>query len=106
LQLIAIHLITLHNIMEYMQIAIIQTQAADCENEYLCHSQNFRPRLYSEMPLLQALNPTMQCVYVCVCMRLHVKLVCESVYVMPAYMRVCFVRLIPPLVWYPRCRSW
>ena len=29
LQLIAIHLITLHNILEYMQIAIIQTEAAD-----------------------------------------------------------------------------
>lgn len=29
LQLIAIHLITLHNILEYMQIAIIKTEAAD-----------------------------------------------------------------------------
>jgi hypothetical protein len=32
LQLIAIHLITLHNILEYMQIAIIQTEGADFEN--------------------------------------------------------------------------
>ena len=32
LQLIAIHLITLHNILEYLQIAIVQTEAADCEN--------------------------------------------------------------------------
>ena len=32
LQLIAIHLIILHNFLEYMQIAIIQTEAADCEN--------------------------------------------------------------------------
>ena len=39
LQSIAIHLITLHNILEYMQIAIIQTEAAECENSYLCHSQ-------------------------------------------------------------------
>jgi hypothetical protein len=29
LQLIAFHLITIHNIQEYMQIAIIQTEAAD-----------------------------------------------------------------------------
>ena len=29
LQLTAIHLITLHNILEYMQIAIIQTEASD-----------------------------------------------------------------------------
>ena len=29
LQLIAIHLITLHNILEYMQIAILKTEAAD-----------------------------------------------------------------------------
>ena len=29
LQLIAIHLITLHNILEYMQTGIIQTEAAD-----------------------------------------------------------------------------
>jgi predicted metal-dependent RNase len=27
-----LHLITLHNILEYMQIAIIQTDAADFEN--------------------------------------------------------------------------
>ena len=41
-----IHLITRHNILEYMQIAIIQTQAADFENSYLGHSQNIWPRLY------------------------------------------------------------
>ena len=29
MQLIAIHLITLHNILEYVQIAIIQPEAAD-----------------------------------------------------------------------------
>ena len=32
LQLIAIHLNTLYNILEYMQIAIIQTEAANFEN--------------------------------------------------------------------------
>jgi hypothetical protein len=49
LQLIAIHLITLHNILEHMQIAIIQTEAADFNiiNYYLCHSQNLWPRLYT-----------------------------------------------------------
>jgi hypothetical protein len=36
LQLIAIHLITLHNILEYMQIAIIQTEAADFVKMYIC----------------------------------------------------------------------
>ncbi|PIO27350.1 hypothetical protein AB205_0107260 [Aquarana catesbeiana] len=38
----AIHLI---NILEYVQITIIKTEAADFENEYLCHSQNFWPQL-------------------------------------------------------------
>jgi hypothetical protein len=32
LQLIAIHLITLHYILDYMQMTIIQTEAADFEN--------------------------------------------------------------------------
>jgi hypothetical protein len=41
----AINLITLHNVLEYMQIAITQTEAADFENVYLCHSQNVWPRL-------------------------------------------------------------
>ena len=36
LQLIAIHLITLHNILEYMQIAITQTEAADFVKMYIC----------------------------------------------------------------------
>ena len=36
LQLIAIHLITLHNILEFMQIAIIQTEAADFVKMYIC----------------------------------------------------------------------
>jgi hypothetical protein len=36
LQLIAIHLITLHNILEYMQIAIIQTEAADFVKINIC----------------------------------------------------------------------
>jgi hypothetical protein len=36
LQLIAIHLITLHNILKYMQIAIIQTEAADFVKIYIC----------------------------------------------------------------------
>ena len=36
LELIAIHLITLHNILEYMKIAIIQTEAADFVNIYIC----------------------------------------------------------------------
>ena len=36
LQLIAIHLITLHNILEYMQIAIIQTEAADFVKMNVC----------------------------------------------------------------------
>ena len=36
LQLIAINLITLHNILEYMQIAIIQTEAADFVKMYIC----------------------------------------------------------------------
>ena len=36
MQLIAIHLITLHNILEYMQIAIIQTEAADFVKIDIC----------------------------------------------------------------------
>jgi hypothetical protein len=36
LQLIAIHQITLHNIMEYMQIATIQSEAADYVKMYIC----------------------------------------------------------------------
>jgi hypothetical protein len=36
LQLIAIHLITLHNILEYMQIAIIQIEAADFVKINIC----------------------------------------------------------------------
>ena len=36
LQLIAIHLITLHNILEYMQIAILQTEAADFVKINIC----------------------------------------------------------------------
>jgi hypothetical protein len=32
----AIHLITLHNILEYMQIAIIQTEAADFVKINIC----------------------------------------------------------------------
>ena len=36
LQLIAIHLITLHNILEYMQIVIIQTEAADFVKMNIC----------------------------------------------------------------------
>jgi hypothetical protein len=36
LQLIAIKLITLHNLMEYMQIAIIKTEAADFVKINIC----------------------------------------------------------------------
>ena len=36
LQLIAIHLITLHDILEYMQIAIIKTEAADFVKISIC----------------------------------------------------------------------
>jgi hypothetical protein len=36
LQLIAVHLITLHNILEYMQIAIIQNEAADFVKMNIC----------------------------------------------------------------------
>ena len=36
MQLIAIHLITLHNILEYMQISIIQTEAADFAKINIC----------------------------------------------------------------------
>jgi hypothetical protein len=36
LQLIAIHLITLHNILEYMQIVIKQTEAADFVKINIC----------------------------------------------------------------------
>ena len=36
LQLIAIHLITLHNILEYMQIAVIQIEAADFVKINIC----------------------------------------------------------------------
>ena len=36
LQLIAIHLITIHNILEYMQIAIIQTEATDFVKINIC----------------------------------------------------------------------
>ena len=36
LQLIAIHLITLHNILEYIQNAIIQTEAADFVKINIC----------------------------------------------------------------------
>ena len=46
LQLIAIHLITLHNILEYMQIAIIQTEAANFVKINICIILNFWPRLY------------------------------------------------------------
>jgi hypothetical protein len=35
-QLIAIHLITLHNILQYMQISIIQTGAADFVKLNIC----------------------------------------------------------------------
>jgi hypothetical protein len=35
-ELIAIHLITLHHILEYMQIAIIQTEAADLVKIHIC----------------------------------------------------------------------
>ena len=52
LQLIAIHLITLHNILEYMQIAIIKTEAADFVKMYICVTQNFWPRLYSNRVFL------------------------------------------------------
>jgi hypothetical protein len=45
LQLIAIHLITL-NILEFMQIAIIQTEAADFVKINICVILNFWPRLY------------------------------------------------------------
>ena len=36
LQLIAIHLISLHNILESMQIATIQTEAADFVKNNIC----------------------------------------------------------------------
>ena len=36
MQLIAIHLITLHTILEYMQIAIIKTEAADFVKINIC----------------------------------------------------------------------
>ena len=36
LQIIAIHLITLYNFLEYMQIAIVQTEAADLVKMYIC----------------------------------------------------------------------
>ena len=36
LQLIAIHLITLHNILEYMKIAITETEAADFVKINIC----------------------------------------------------------------------
>ena len=36
LQLIAINLFTLHNILEYMQIAIIQTEGADFAKIHIC----------------------------------------------------------------------
>ena len=36
LQFILIHLITLHNILEYMQIGIIQTEAADFVKINIC----------------------------------------------------------------------
>ena len=45
----AIHLITLHNILVYMQIAIIQTEAADFENLYFCHSQLLSMTVYIQM---------------------------------------------------------
>jgi hypothetical protein len=47
LQLITIHLITLHTILEYMQSAIIQTEAADFVKINICAILNFWPRLYS-----------------------------------------------------------
>ena len=43
LELIAIHLITLHNILEYMKIAIIQTAAADFVKINICVILNFWP---------------------------------------------------------------
>jgi hypothetical protein len=53
LQLIAIHLITLHKILEYLQIAVIQMEAAHCEHLYLYHSQKVWPRLYIGIPFVQ-----------------------------------------------------
>ena len=44
LQLIAIDLITLDNILEYMQIAIIQTEAADVVKIYICVILNTKTR--------------------------------------------------------------
>ena len=43
--LIAIHLITLHNMLEYMQFAIIQTEAADFVEINICVILNFWPWL-------------------------------------------------------------
>ena len=48
LQLIAIHLITRHNILEYMQNAIIQTEEADFVKINICVILNFWPRLYKD----------------------------------------------------------
>jgi hypothetical protein len=43
LQLIAIYLIALHSILEYMQISIIQTEAADFVKINICVILNFWP---------------------------------------------------------------
>jgi hypothetical protein len=47
LQLIAIHLITLHNILEYMKTAIIQTEAANLVNIYVSFSKLLPKAVYS-----------------------------------------------------------
>jgi hypothetical protein len=43
--------ITLHNILEYMQIAMIQTEAADFVKMNICVILNFWPRLYITLDL-------------------------------------------------------
>jgi hypothetical protein len=55
LQLIAIHLITLHNILEYMQITIIQTEATDFVKINICvifKTFGYDCKLYSQRSMV------------------------------------------------------
>jgi hypothetical protein len=51
LQLIAVHLITLHNILEYMQIAIIQTEAANFVEMNVSFSKLLATTVHTVIPV-------------------------------------------------------
>ena len=71
LQLIAIHLITLPNILEYMQIAIIQTEAADFVKMNIC-------------VILKTFGHDCICCTVCVCVYIIKIIIAGNQVFMPA----------------------